>query len=152
MDLTIEKDKEVKEEKLDISVREFKRIYKESCRNIIEVNKQIELIKDILNFKNLSKLENMHLEIKERFLNLEEFLNSRKYNIDVFREQMVKMKDDIRKEENKLTNISINNMKLLEDYQKAIEEIKKIKSFYSSSFIALGTISFLTILSLIIFR
>lgn len=102
MNLKIDRDiQEGKEDKLNISVKEFKKIYKESCKNIIEVNKKIEEIKEIFEVIDLQKLEKLEIEIREKFNNLEDYLNIKKYDIEVYKELILKIREDIKNTEKK---------------------------------------------------
>ena len=82
--MNLEIDREKKEDTLDISSKELKDIYKESKKNINIVNKQIEMIKDILDDVNIKKLEDITEKIREKIKELselEQYLSEKMYDI-----------------------------------------------------------------------
>lgn len=156
MNLEIDREtKENKDDKLDISVKDFKEIHKESKKNINLVNKQIEIIKDILDDVNIKKLEDTAEKIKEKIKELselEKYMSEKMYNIDVYKEYIKKIKEDIKHEETRLTNISLRNMTLEKENLNFFNQIKSIKNIIEAGFISCFVLIILSFLYFVIFK
>lgn len=156
MNLEIDKEtKEKKEDKLDISNKELKEIYKESKKNINIVNKQIEIIKDILDDVNIKKLEDITEKTREKIKELsklEKYMSEKMYEIDVYKEYIKKVKEDINHEEKRLTNISLRNMTLEKENLNFFNQIKSIKNSINTSFISCFVLIILSFLYFVIFK
>lgn len=156
--MNLETDREIKEkkdDKLDISIKEFKEIYKESKKNINVVNKQIEIIQEILDDINIKKLEDMTERIKEKIKEsseLEKYLSEKMYEIDVYKEYIKKVKEDINREERRLTNISLRNMTLQEENLNFLNQINYIKNMINMGFISSFILIILSFLYFVIFK
>lgn len=156
--MNLETDREIKEkkdDKLDISIKEFKEIYKESKKNINVVNKQIEIIQEILDDINIKKLEDMTERIKEKIKEsseLEKYLSEKMYEIDVYKEYIKKVKEDINREERRLTNISLRNMTLQEENLNFLNQINYIKNMIKMGFISSFILIILSFLYFVIFK
>lgn len=156
MNLEIDKEtKEKKEDKFDISSKELKDIYKESKKNINIVNKQIEIIKEILNDVNIKNLEDSTEKTREKIKELselEKYMSEKMYNIDVYKEYIKKIKEDIKHEETRLTNISLRNMTLEKENLNFFKQIKSVKNIIEVGFISCFVLIILSFFYFVIFK
>ena len=157
--MNLEIDKETKEEKkedrLNVSSKELKEICKESKKNINTVNQQIEIIKDILDDVNIKKLEEVTEKIREKMKELselEKYLSEKIYDIDVYKEYITKVKEDINREEKRLTNISLRNMTLQKENLNFINQINHVKNTINMGFISSFILIILSFLYFVIFK
>lgn len=153
--MNLEIDREKKEDKLDISNKDLKEILKESKKNINIVNKQIEIIKEILNDVNIKKLEDITEKTREKIKELSELeksLSEKMYEIDVYKEYIKKVKEDINREEKRLTNISLRNMTLQKENLNFLNQINYIKNMINMGFISSFILIILSFLYFVIFK